>query len=508
MFELDILSKEVINLYIKDKSLLDNIDIFKVYQLKNIDKLDEIEDFKEKIIDIKNRIEESKEIDSLLKAMNGEYISAGPSGVITRGRDDILPTGRNFYTLDPYRIPTKVSYEVGRRLGDKVIEKYLEETGTYPENFAIYWMCNDILWSDGEGMAQLLYLIGTRPTWSKNGRVNGFEIIPLEELNRPRIDVTVRISGILRDNFSNSVDLLDGAIEAVSRLDEPIDKNYIRKHTLENNSSSRIFGTRPGTYLSGINMMVYSSAWKEKNDFLDVFTYYNGYSYGKNKYGQEAYSELNDSLKTIDITYNKAISDEHDLLGCCAYFGAHGGLTAAAKQVSTKEVKTYYGDTREVSSVEVRTLSEEIRRVVRGKLLNPKWIEGQKRHGYKGASDISKRIGRVYGWDATTDEVDDWIFDEITNTFVLDDENRKFFEENNPWALEEISRRLIEAYERNLWEADEDIIEELKDYYIEMEGWIEEGMGDIEGDFQGGSIDIIDLNEIESFREKLYKIKS
>ena len=508
LFELDILSKEVINLYIKDKSLLDNIDIFKVYQLKNIDKLDEIEDFKEKIIDIKNRIEESKEIDSLLKAMNGEYISAGPSGVITRGRDDILPTGRNFYTLDPYRIPTKVSYEVGRRLGDKVIEKYLEETGTYPENFAIYWMCNDILWSDGEGMAQLLYLIGTRPTWSKNGRVNGFEIIPLEELNRPRIDVTVRISGILRDNFSNSVDLLDGAIEAVSRLDEPIDKNYIRKHTLENNSSSRIFGTRPGTYLSGINMMVYSSAWKEKNDFLDVFTYYNGYSYGKNKYGQEAYSELNDSLKTIDITYNKAISDEHDLLGCCAYFGAHGGLTAAAKQVSTKEVKTYYGDTREVSSVEVRTLSEEIRRVVRGKLLNPKWIEGQKRHGYKGASDISKRIGRVYGWDATTDEVDDWIFDEITNTFVLDDENRKFFEENNPWALEEISRRLIEAYERNLWEADEDIIEELKDYYIEMEGWIEEGMGDIEGDFQGGSIDIIDLNEIESFREKLYKIKS
>ena len=153
--------------------------------------------------------------------------------------------------------------------------------------------------------------------------------------------------------------------------------------------------------------------------------------------------------------------------------------------------------------MEVRTLSEEIRRVVRGKLLNPKWIEGQKRHGYKGASDISKRIGRVYGWDATTDEVDDWIFDEITNTFVLDDENRKFFEENNPWALEEISRRLIEAYERNLWEADEDIIEELKDYYIEMEGWIEEGMGDIEGDFQGGSIDIIDLNEIESFREKL-----
>ena len=143
---------------------------------------------------IKNRIEESKEIDSLLKAMNGEYISAGPSGVITRGRDDILPTGRNFYTLDPYRIPTKVSYEVGRRLGDKVIEKYLEETGTYPENFAIYWMCNDILWSDGEGMAQLLYLIGTRPTWSKNGRVNGFEIIPLEELNRPRIDEIGRAS--------------------------------------------------------------------------------------------------------------------------------------------------------------------------------------------------------------------------------------------------------------------------------------------------------------------------
>lgn len=516
IFELDILSKKVINLLIKDKRIIENIDIFKGYKLKNLNKIDEIESFKERILDIKQRIEDSKEIESLLKAMEGEYISAGPSGVITRGRDDILPTGRNFYTLDPYRIPTKVSYEVGKRLGDKVIEKYLKETRNYPENFAIYWMCNDILFSDGEGMAQILYLIGAKPKWSKNGRVNGFEIISLKELNRPRIDVTVRISGILRDNFSNCVDLLDEAIEAISKLEEPLDKNYIRKHTFENmknnnisfeSASSRIFGTRPGTYLSGINLMVYSSAWKDKSDFLDVFTYYNGYSYGKNKYGNEAFKELQNSLKTIDITYNKTVSDEHDLLGCCGYFGAHGGLTAAAKQVSNKDVKTYYGDTREVSSVEVRTLSEEIRRVVRSKLLNPKWIDGQKRHGYKGASDISKRIGRVYGWDATTDEVDDWIFDEITNTFVINKDNREFFKENNPWALEEISRRLIEAYERNLWNTDQETIEDLEEYYLEMEGWIEEGMGEIEGDFQGGSIDIVDLKEIESFRNKLQKIK-
>ncbi|MEW6097368.1 MAG: cobaltochelatase subunit CobN, partial [bacterium] len=196
-----------------------------------------------------------------------------------------------------------------------------------------------------------------------------------------------------------------------------------------------------------------------------------------------------------------------DLFGCCCYFGTHGGMTTAARTISGKEVKTYYGDTREPEHIEVKDMADEIRRVVRTKLLNPKWIEGIKHHGYKGAGDISKRIGRVYGWEATTQEVDDWIFDEIASTFVLNEENRKFFEENNPWALEEICRRLLEAHERGLWNADPKVLEGLKNAYLECESWIEEKMGDITGNFQGGSVEIMTINEVDDWNKKMQEIK-
>nr|WP_206155309.1 cobaltochelatase subunit CobN [Caldanaerobacter subterraneus] len=472
-----------------------------------------------RIKDLNERIEASLEIESLMKGFEGRYIPAGPSGLITRGRDDVLPTGRNFYSLDPYVVPTRAAYEVGKKLAEKVLEKYLKEEGRYPENIAIYWMSNDIMWADGEGLGQMLYLLGVKPVWFPNGRIKGVEVIPLEELGRPRIDLTVRVSGILRDNFPNCIELLDEAIQTVAMLDEPEEKNFVRKHALQRlkntekgeqdwrNATLRIFASKPGTYSAGVNLAVYASAWKDEKDLADVFLYWNGYAYGKGVFGKEAFKEFYESLKTVEVTYNKVVSDEHDLFGCCCYFGTHGGMTAAAKAISGKEVKCYYGDTREPQRVEVRTLADEVRRVVRAKLLNPKWIEGQKRHGYKGASDISKRIGRVYGWEATTEQVDDWIFDEIAKTFVLDRENREFFKENNPWALEEIMRRLIEAERRGLWKADPRVLEKLKEIYLETEGWLEEDMGEHEGTFQGSSIDVFTPEEIDGWREKIEEMK-
>jgi cobaltochelatase CobN len=472
-----------------------------------------------RVLDIDDRIEASKEIEALLTGFQGKYIPAGPSGLITRGRDDVLPTGRNFYSLDPHRVPTKAAWEVGKRLADKVLEKHLEEEDRYPENIALYWMCNDIMWADGEGLGQMLYLLGVQPKWLPNGRVSGIEVIPLEELGRPRIDLTVRVSGITRDMFCNCVELLDEAIATVAALEEPEEQNYVRKHTLAQldgkedkeswrNATLRIFAAKPGTYSSGVNLAVYASAWKEEKDLADIFLFWNGYAYGKDVYGQEAFKQLQSSLRTVDITYNKVVTDESDLFGCCCYFGTHGGLTAAARVASGKDVRVYYGDTREPEHVEVRTLADEVRRVVRTKLLNPKWIEGQKRHGYKGAGDISKRIGRVYGWEATTQEVDDWIFDDITKTFILDEENRKFFEEHNPWAMEEIARRLLEAHQRGLWDADPEVIDGLKEYYLEIEGWIEERMGEVKGDFQGGAIDILTHEEVADWGAKMQEIKA
>ena len=240
----------------------------------------------------------------------------------------------------------------------------------------------------------------------------------------------------------------------------------------------RIFSSKPGTYSAGVQLAVYASAWKDEKDLADIFLYWNGYAYGKDVKGKEAHMQLASSLKTVDATFNKVVSDEYDLLGCCCYFGTHGGLTAAAKQASGKEVRVYFGDTREPQHVEVRDMADEIRRVVRSRLLNPKWIEGMKQHGYKGAQDISKRVGRVYGWEASTQEVDDWIFDDITKTFVLDEEMRRFFEENNPYALEEMARRLLEAQSRGLWNPDPELLEKLKNSYLEIESWIEELAGE------------------------------
>ena len=473
----------------------------------------------ETVKDINNRIELSDEHKSLLNGLEAKYIRTGPSGKMTRGRYDVLPSGKNFYTLDIHKLPTKASYRVGSNLADVVIAKHVKDEGRMPENIAIYWNCMDITCCDGEGMGQIMVLLGAIPKWNISGQVNGFEIISLEELGRPRIDVTIRIGGILRDSFPECISYIDEVIRTVALLDEPVEMNYVRKHTLQKindesnidadtleKATTRIFGAKAGTFLSGVNLAVYASAWKDESDLADIFIYWNQYGYGKNIFGKEMPESLVENLKTVDITFNKAYTDEYDLFGCCSHFGTHGGLTVAARSVSGKEVRAYYGDTRDTKNVGVRDLSGEVRRVIRTKLLNPKWIEGMRDHGYKGLGDISKQIGRLYGWEATTGEVDDWIFDDIARTYVLNDEIRKDFEDNNPWALEEISRRLLEASKRGLWSADEQVLNDLKDNYIEIESWIEERMGDVESDIQGGNVDIFNTADIPEMMNNIKHI--
>jgi len=471
------------------------------------------------IDDVRSNTLASDEIGSLFNGFNAGYIEPGPSGLMTRGRPDILPTGRNFYSLDPQKLPSAVGWETGRQLAEKSLDKYLFEEGQYPENIAFYWQCTDIMWSDGEGMAQMMYLLGVQPVWQPNGRVKSFTIIPLEELERPRIDITVRVSGITRDNFPSAIDLMDEAVQAVAVLDEPVEMNFVRKHTLERlgeaaesdadamrDATYRIFASMPGTYQAGTQLAVYASAWETEQDLSDIFLYWNGYAYGKGTFGAVAHDSLKKSLKTVSLTFNKTVSDEYDLTGCCCYFGTHGGMINAARVVSGGEVKNYYGDTREQGEVQVRTLEEEMRRIARGKILNPVWIEGMKEHGYKGAGEISKRVGRIYGWQATAKAVDDAVFDDVARTFMMDKENREFFEKENPWALEEIARRLLEAAQRGLWNPADDVKEELQQIYLEIEGWLEERMGDVHGEFQGGSIDIITADDVAGWKARMKEV--
>jgi cobaltochelatase CobN len=306
------------------------------------------------------------------------------------------------------------------------------------------------------------------------------------------------------------MELLDDAVQAVAALDEPAEKNFVRRHVQKSmaeegsvfrDSTVRIFSSRPGTYANGVNLAVLASAWKTEGDLADIFVAYNGYAYGRDLEGKEAHRQLADSLSTVSVTFNKIQSDEHDLLGCCCYFGTHGGMTAAARHYSTNTVRPYYGDTREPEGVDVRDLSDEIRRVVRTKLLNPKWIDGMKVHGYKGASDIMKRVTRVYGWSASTREVDNWIFNDIADTFVNNEEMRQFFEQNNPHALEEIARRLLEAQQRGLWDADEKVLEDLKSHYLEIESWMEDQISG--GDYQGGNVDVVTAQDIPGWNDAM-----
>ncbi|HII98292.1 MAG TPA: cobaltochelatase subunit CobN [Methanoregula sp.] len=470
----------------------------------------EFDAIRDRVVGINLRIDASLEMDSLFNGFNGGYIPAGASGLITRGHEDVLPTGRNFFSLDPYQVPTRAAWRVGQRLAESLVAKYKDEEGKLPENVAFYWMAGDIMASDGEMFAEMFAMLGVEPVWLPNGQVKSFAIIPLEKLGRPRIDITVRSSGILRDNFANCYELLDEAVMAVATLNEPPEQNFVRKHTLAaieqdgmslRNATLRIFSSQPGTYSSGVNLAVLASAWKEEKDLADIFVAVNGYAYGKDITGKAAQEQLATNLSTVSVTFNKVQSDEYDLLGCCCYFGAHGGMTAAARHYSGSEVKPYYGDTREPEHIEVRDLADEIRRVVRTKLLNPKWIDGMKEHGYKGASDIMKRVTRVYGWEASTQEVDDWIFDDIAGTFVNNDEMRQFFEENNPHALEEIARRLLEAEQRGLWDADEEVLDDLKKNYLEIESWMEDQISG--GEYQGGDVDVIPSGDVAGWNESM-----
>ncbi|MBN2398286.1 MAG: cobaltochelatase subunit CobN, partial [Deltaproteobacteria bacterium] len=361
---------------------------------------------------------------------------------------------------------------------------------------------SDIMWADGEQFAQILALIGVEPVW-EHGRLHTFRVIPYERLGRPRIDVTVRVSGILRDCFYQCIEILDDALKVVAALDEPETINFLRKNEGTEQDAARIFGAPEGTYGMGVNLAVYASAWEGAEDLADIFIFWNGFAYGRGRFGEEARAGLVSRLGSVDLTFNKTATDEYDLLGCCCYFGSHGGLTAAARSVSGRKVEAYYGDTRNVNRAEVRSLSDEIRRVVRTKLLNPQWIDGLKAHGYAGASEIARRAGRVYGWDATTGEVDDWIFDDIARTFFLDDENREFFRKHNVWAFEEMGRRLLEAHERGMWEADEEAIRGLREAYLEIEGDLEEEMGDVTGRLQGGAIEVITPDEIRDWRRTM-----
>ena len=425
-----------------------------------------------------------EEMGNLLRGLEGGYVPAGPSGSPTRGMVNVLPTGRNFYSVDPKALPSALSWEVGQGLAEDLLRRYLEEEGRYPETVGIVVWGTAAMRTQGDDVAEILALLGVRPVWNEESRrVTGLDLIPLEELGRPRIDVTVRISGFFRDAFPNLISLVDEAVRTVATLDEPDEMNFVKKHATEEKkdgaddrqATTRIFGSKPGAYGAGLLPLMDARNWRSDEDLAEVYAVWGGYAYGKGLDGVEARGEMESNLRRTEVAVKNIDNREHDLFDSDDYFQYHGGMIAAVRALTGRGPKAYIGDSADPSRVKTRDLSEEARRVFRSRVANPKWIEAMQRHGYKGAFELSATVDYLFGYDATANVVEDWMYRDVTRKYVLDEEVREFMQESNPWALRAISERLLEAADRGLWaEPDPEDLEGLKQAYLENEGMLEE----------------------------------
>ena len=431
------------------------------------------------------------EIANLLGGLQGRHVPAGPSGAPTRGRADVLPTGRNFYAVDPKALPSELAYETGTRLADALLARELADRGTHPETVGMVVWGTAAMRTHGDDAGEILALLGVRPVWHpETRRVTGLEVVPLEALGRPRIDVTMRISGFFRDAFPGLIGLLDDAVTTVAALDEPPERNFVRKHALEDverltaelgeagawrRATTRVFGTPPGSYGAGLLQLVDVRNWRDDADLAAVYEAWGGHAYGRGLDGVEARAAMREQFARIDVAVKNVDNREHDLLDSSDYYAEHGGMVAYARHLTGRSPRAVVGDSADPERVHARTLAEEARRVFRARVANPRWIASMIRHGYKGAFELSATVDYLFGYDATTGVVEDWMYETVAEKYVLDPETNAFMQRSNPWALRAIAERLLEAADRELWEAPEPAtLDGLREAYLAVEGELEE----------------------------------
>ncbi|MCW4024477.1 MAG: cobaltochelatase subunit CobN [Candidatus Bathyarchaeota archaeon] len=431
------------------------------------------------------------EITYTTAASSAGYIPPGPSGSITRGMADILPTGRNFFSVDPRSVPTVASWQVGVALGDTLLNRYLKEEGKYPESVGIIIWATDTMKTRGDDIAEILYLMGVKPVWEQSsGRVVGVEAIPLETLKRPRVDVTIRMSGLFRDTFPNVVHLIDDAILRVAGLKEPAEQNFIAKHvetevaqnvangvdieTAREEAYYRIFGDRPGAYGCGVSEAIDAKNWKEQKDLSDIFVTWGSYAYSRKNYGRQVPEQFKARLSKINVTVKNQDSREYDILDGDDWYDSHGGMINAVKVLGGKAPRSFCGDSSDPDRVKAVSTTEETCHVFRFRLLNPKYIQSMVKHGYQGAADLSRTMDFVFGWDATVEVVEDWMYESLAEKYVLDKQMQEWLKEVNPYALQNMVERLLEAISRGMWNASEEMKKELQRLYLSVEGLLEE----------------------------------
>jgi len=419
------------------------------------------------------------ELTNLAAALDGRHVPPGPSGAPTRGMAHVLPTGRNFYSVDPKAVPSRLAWEVGWALAQAACERHLAERGRWPETVGLVIWGTSAMRTSGDDVAEALALLGVRPVWAEESpRVAGIEPIGLAELGRPRIDVTLRISGFFRDAFPHLVALLDEAVALVGALCEAPEDNYVRAHGA---TDPRVFGPKPGAYGSGIFALLEAGNWEGDADLSAVYTAWSGWAYTRAAMGVAAPEAMRRRFAAIDVAAKNQDNREHDIFDSDDYLQDHGGMIATARflrgALGESGPLALFGDSADPARPRVRSLAEEAARVVRSRVLNPRWIQGMRRHGYKGAFEMAATVDYMFGYDATAGVVEDWMYERVTAAYVADPEVRKFFAASNPWVLANIAERLLEAHARGLWDASEQALAVLRDAVLEAEGW-EESRGE------------------------------
>lgn len=410
----------------------------------------------------------TRELAGLLTGLDGRFVASGPSGAPTRGRPDVLPTGRNFYSVDTRTVPTPAAWTLGWTSAALLMERYAQEHGDWPRQLAITAWGTSNMRTGGDDIAQALALIGARPTWDEaSRRVSGFEVLPSSVLGRPRVDVTLRISGFFRDAFPNLIELFDAAVRAVAALDEPTDDNPLAARVraererlsdsgmeaadAERLAGARVFGSKPGAYGAGLQALIDERGWQTDADLARAYVAWGGYAYGGQLAGRAAHATFETRLKDVDLVVQNQDNREHDLLDSDDYYQFEGGITAAVRVLSGSQPAVFHADHARPDQPVIRTLEEEVARVVRARVVNPKWIAGVMRHGYKGGFEMAATVDYLFAFAATARCVRDHHFEAVYRAYIDDDLVREFLAANNPAALREMSERLLEAQERELW---------------------------------------------------------
>jgi magnesium chelatase subunit H len=433
------------------------------------------------LANISEQLDSNNEVESLLSALRGEYIPPGPGADIVQN-PNVLPTGRNTHAVNPYSVPSQIAFARAERTADALLRRHFEERGRYPRAMALVLWGLDNIKTQGEGVAQALHLLGVRPVRDALNRATEIEIIPLKDLKHPRMDVVMTVSGIFRDLFAPTMALLDKAVRRVAALDEPSEMNYLRRNVAEkidldggefDDAVARVFSNAPGNYGTNVNFMVMQSEWETADTLGDLFVTRKCFAYtrdskGRTIEGREARDLMDHALSRVEATYQNIDSFEVGITDVDHYFEYLGGISKAVEKRAQARPAIYLSDSLSPQT-KIRSLEETIRLETRAKTLNPKWYEGMLQHGFRGVAEIENHVANTFGWSATADAVDPWIYTDVAKTFLLDSEMFNRLQKLNPYSVRSLTKRLIEAHDRGYWNPDEEVLEKLRDLSADPE---------------------------------------